>query len=193
MSHHVLARRVSFIVVTTFVSVSCGGPSPATNPNPAGPVPPAATPTPAPTPSASPTPSATACGKPTPGPLYSFRVKVHSDMGYKKVLDSRVMVGKDSAYCASLGYPGDICVVRDENAPDAVTCGNLVAGIASQTGRYGPNWYWNDEPCRPIGEGGDAPGCKQHPTNQFMVFAFGKGIYSACGDNDRVCHGITIE
>jgi hypothetical protein len=149
-------------------------------------------PTPTPLPTPTPTPAAIACGKPTPPPLYGFRVKVHSDLGYKKVLDSRVLVGRDTAYCTSLGYPGDICVVRDENAPDAVTCGNLVTGLASQTDRYGPNWYFNDEPCRAAGEGGDAPGCKQHPTNQFMVFAFGPGTYSACGDDDRICHGVTI-
>ena len=63
------------------------------------------------------------------------------------------MVGRDEKYCAGLGYPGEICVVRDDNAVDAVTCGNFVAGIASQTGRHGPNWYWNDQPCRPAGEG----------------------------------------
>ena len=191
MRHRAFAG-VGPIVVTVVFSICCGGPSPATIPNPAGPAP-APTPTPVPTPSATPTPAAAACGKPTPPPLYTFRVHVQTDLGYKKILDSRVMVGRDADYCNGLGYPGDICVVRDENAPDAVTCGNLVAGIASQTGRYGPNWYWNDQPCRPIGEGGDAPGCKQHPTNQFMVFAFGPGTYSLCGDNDRVCHGLTIE
>jgi len=173
------------------LATGCGGPNPATTPTtPAAPTP-AATPTPAPTPT--PTPSATACSNPSPPPLYTFRVKIHLDQGYKKVIDSRVMVGRDEAYCASLGYPGEICVVRNEEAVDAVTCNNFVAGMASQTGRYGPNWYWNDQPCRPIGEGGDAPGCKQHPTNQFMVFAFGPGIYSACGDNDRVCYGIEVK
>jgi hypothetical protein len=189
---HLARTGASLLAVTGIFSIGCGGPSPVTS-NPAGPAPPAATPTPVPTPSATPAPAETACGKPSPPPLYSFRVKVHLDLGYKKVVDSRVMVGRDAAYCGELGYGGDICVVRDENAPDAVTCGNLVAGVASQTGRYGPNWFWNDQPCRPAGEGGDAPGCKQHPTNQFMIFAFGPGTYSACGDGDRVCHGITIE
>jgi hypothetical protein len=119
-------------------------------------------------------------------------VKVGNDQGYKKVLDSRVMV-EGAAYCNALGYPGNICVARDEGAPDAITCGNLLTGIASQTGRYGPNWYWNDKPCRPAGDTGEDPGCKQHPTNQFFVFAFGPGTYSACGDNDRVCFGIEIK
>jgi hypothetical protein len=180
------------LVISALFSISCGGQSPATIPNPAGPAP-TPTPTPVPVPTPTPTPSEIACGKPTPPPLHTFRVKVHSDMGYKKILDSRVLVGRDAAYCASLGYPGDICVVRDENAPDAITCGNLVAGLSSQTGRYGPNWYWNGEPCRPVGEGGDDPGCRQHPTNQFMVFAFGPGTFTACGDEDRVCFGINVK
>ncbi len=179
----------SVLAATAALSAGCGGQTAATA-NPVAPAP-VATPTPVPTPT--PTPAAIACGKPTPAPLYTFRVKVQDDFGWRKVLDSRAMVGKDAAYCASIGYPGNICVVRNEDAPDAVTCGNLVAGLSSQTGRYGPNWYWNDQPCRPIGDPDNAAGCKQHPTNQFQVFAYGPGVYSACGDNDRVCYGITID
>jgi hypothetical protein len=174
-------------ILTCLVVAGCGGSNPITSVNP---IPtPLPTPTPAPTPT--PTPAAIACASPLPPPLYSFRLSVFSDAGYKKVLDSRTMV-RDATYCNGLGYPGNICVVRDENATDAVTCGNLVTGIASQTGRYGPNWYWNDEPCRGIGEGDEEPGCRQHPSNQFFVLAFGPGIYSACGDDDRVCHGVEI-
>jgi hypothetical protein len=171
------------------IAAACGGPNPSTpNPVPS----PIVRATPPPTPTPTPTPAEIACGAPAPPPLYSYRVKVQIDNGYKKILDSRVMV-KGAAYCATLGYPGEICVVRDENATDAVTCGNFVSGVASQTGRYGPNWFYNDTPCRGVGEGGDAAGCKQHPTNQYFVLAFGPGIYSACGDSDRVCHGIEID
>jgi hypothetical protein len=178
-------------IFLAYLSFGCGGPNPSTpNPLPTASARPG--PTPVPLPTATPTPAAIHCGAPTPPPLYSFRVKVHLDQGFKKVLDSRAMV-KGAAYCASIGQPGDICVVRNEGAVDAVTCGNLTAGLSSQTGRYGPNWYWNDTPCRGIQEGGDAPGCKQHPSNQFFVFSFGPGVYSACGDQDRVCHGIDIK
>jgi hypothetical protein len=178
------------VAILALWAAGCGASSgSAPNPVPSPTLQPLPTPTPAPTPT--PTPPAIACGSPAPPPLYSFRVKVHADQGYKKVIDSRVMV-RDQAYCNKLGYPGDICVVRDEGAIDAITCGNLLAGIANQTGRYGPNWYWNDQPCRGIQQGGDGPGCKQHPENQFFVFAFGPGVYSACGDSDRVCHGIAI-
>jgi hypothetical protein len=133
-----------------------------------------------------------ACGSPAPPALYGFRVKVLNDQGYKKVLDSKPLVGKDAAYCTSVGQPGDVCVVRNEGAPDAVGCNHAVLGIASQTGRPGPNWYWNNQPCRAANQGGDEPGCRQHPTDQFLVFAFGNGIFSACGDADRVCHGIEV-
>jgi len=186
-----MARTVAVGLGAVIVGIlaGCGGGGSVSTPNPVPTV--AATPTPAPTPT--PTPAAIACGKPTPPPLYGFRLKVHDDQGFKKILDSRVLVGRDAAYCASLGLPGDICVVRDEHADDAVTCGNLVAGLSSQTGRYGPNWYWNDKPCRPAGEGEQEPGCKQHPSNQFFALAFGPGTYTSCGDNDRVCHGIEIQ
>jgi hypothetical protein len=169
------------------LAAGCGGSNASVTPTV-----PVSQPTATPLPTPTPTPAAIACGSPSPPPLYSFRVKVGNDQGYKKVLDSRVMV-KDAAYCNALGYPGSICVARDEGAPDAITCGNLLTGIASQTGRYGPNWYWNDKPCRPAGDAGEDPGCKQHPTNQFFVFAFGPGTYSACGDNDRICFGIEIQ
>jgi hypothetical protein len=185
-------RNAGLVCACAWIA-GCGGPNPSTTPNPVSSTTPTPAPTPIPVPTPTPTPAEIACNNPSPPPLHTFRVKVHSDLGYKKILDSRVMVGYDAAYCATLGYPGDICVVRDENAPDAVTCNNFVAGKSSQTGRWGPNWYWNDQPCRAIGEGGDAPGCKQHPTNQFMLFAFGPGTYAACGDDDRVCKEIVIK
>ena len=50
-----------------------------------------------------------------------------------------------AAYCASIGYPGEICVVK-----------------------------------------------RNHPTNQFLLEAFGPGDYLACGENG-VCNGITIK
>ncbi len=166
------------------LTLACGGGSSSPT-TPATPLPPAATPAPTPTP-------IVACGTPTPPPLYGFRVKVLNDQGYKKVLDSKPLVGRDAAYCASVGQPGDICVTRDEGAPDAAGCNHLVLGLASQTGRPGPNWYRNNQPCRGINEGGDEPGCRQHANDQSLVFAFGPGTYTACGDKDRVCHGVEV-
>ena len=157
---------------------------------------PASNPTPIPVPIATPTPSPanllaeTYC-VPAPPPLYGVRVKVHSSFGYKKILDSRALVGRDARYCSAIGYPGDICVVKNENDPQAVTCNNLAMGKATDTDRYGPTWSWEGQPCRPAGEGGNEPGCRNHESNQFLVYAFGSGSYTACGSNG-VCNAIVI-
>ena len=158
-------------------------------------------PNPTPTPVPQPTPSPTAVPNnlqadtycvPPPPPTYSLRLKVHLDFGYKKVLDSRALVGPSAEYCSSIGYPGDICVVRNENDPQAVTCNNLAVGKARDTGRYGPTWYYNDKPCRGIGEGGNDPGCRNHETNQFLVYAFGSGDFGACTDKEN-CQAFHID
>jgi hypothetical protein len=183
-------RVLMALVLVT--SVACGGS------NGSGPtVLPTPTPTPTPAPTPTPGPSMTDPHSPIycvppPPPLYTFRVKIHANMGYRKVLDSRVLVGRDANYCGSMGYGGDICVVRDEMDPQAVTCGNAAAGKAKDTGRYGPTWYVASRPpgetgsfgelCRPVSDDSNAAGCRNHPDNQFMLFAFGPGIYTACGE-----------
>ena len=184
-----MKRSCIFSVLVGVSLAGCGGgSSPTAVPTPVV----VATPTPLPTPT--PTPAAIACASPTPPPLYQVRVKVQLDFGFKKVLDSRPVVGPDESYCSYWGYGGDRCVARDENLPDSVTCNNFVMGVATQTSRYGPNWFWNDKPCRAIGEGADDPGCRQHPDNQFFALAFGPGTFTACGnrERDRVCGGIEI-
>ncbi len=156
---------------------------------------PVPTPTPTPTPSGPDSmtdPNSPIYCTPPPPPLYTFRLKVLSDQGWKKVLDSRPMVGRDAAFCASQNQPGDICIVRTEDSPQAVTCNNAVTGKASDTGRYGPTWYWNDLPCRGIFTGGEEAGCKNHQENQHLAFAFGPGVYKACGANGR-CHSFEVK
>jgi hypothetical protein len=129
--------------------------------------------------------------------LSGFRVKIQIDMGYKKVLDSRALVGPDAAYCAAIGYGGDTCVARNENDPQAVTCQNLVVGVALDTKRYGPTWYWvppgstTPQLCRPAGDPGQDAGCKNHPDNQYFLLTFGSGTFSPCGANG-VCGGFEI-
>jgi hypothetical protein len=131
---------------------------------------------------------------PKPPPIHTFRVKIHDDRGYKKILDARALVGPDAAYCAAIGQVGDICVVRNEDDPQSVTCNNLVVGKSNEYPRYGPEWYWNDQICRGVGEGDNAPGCRVHETNQFLVYAFGPGIYTACApSNWDVCTSIEIQ
>lgn len=171
---------------------ACGGGSntgPSQSPTPA--------PTPTPTPTATPTPAEVACNPPLPGPVNGWRVKVQVDQGYKKVLDSRATVGPDTTYCSAIGYPGNTCVVRNEEDPQAVTCQNLTVGIATDTKRYGPTWYWvppggaTPQLCRPAGDPGQDAGCKNHPTNQYFVLTFGPGTFSPCAANG-VCGGFEI-
>ena len=175
------------ILIASFALSSCSSSS-----TPSGPT---VSPTPVPTPTPTPTPAnllpETYC-VPAPPPLHNIRVKVHADFGYRKILDSRALVGIDASYCASVGYPGDICVVRNEDDPQAVTCNNLVMGKAKDTGRYGPTWTWNGQACRPADVGGNEPGCRNNEENQFVAYAYGPGDYLACGENG-VCNGITIE
>jgi hypothetical protein len=173
-----------------FCLTSCGSDpaatTPSTVPSPiAIPIP-----TPTPTPAAENLQTDTYC-VPNPAPLHNVRVKVQSDRGFKKILDSRGLVGPDANYCAAIGQLGSICVVRDEGDPMAVTCNNLIFGKAD-TGRYGPNWFWNDQPCRNAGEGDNEPGCRNHETNQFLVYAFGPGVYAACSA-DGICNSIEIQ
>jgi hypothetical protein len=82
--------------------------------------------------------------------------------------------------------------VRRDSDPQHTTCTNLVSGI-SDTGRYGPNWFYNDHtPCRAAGEGGNDPGCRNHETNQYLVYAFGPGKYTACHEN-AVCSDFIVQ
>lgn len=193
-----MQMRALIIAIAVVVASACGGS------NPAAPQP-SPTPTPKPTPTPGPSmtdPSSPIYCVPSPPPLYSFRVKVHADVGYRKILDSRVLVGKDADFCGAMGYGGSICVVRDENDPMAVTCGNAVAGMSLDTRRYGPTWYFADRApletgsfgnlCRPISDNSDQLGCRNHPDNQFMLYAYGAGYFTACGATGG-CATLTIK
>ena len=185
-----MSRSTVSQVLLTLCLISCGGGS-STAPSAASTPTPAPIPTPAPTPVPENLQTDTYC-VPSPPPFFEFRVKVFSDRGWKKILDAKAFVGPDQAYCASQGAAGSVCVVRREEDPQAVTCTNLVSG-RSDTGRYGPNWFYNDDtPCRPIGAGENEAGCRLHETNQFLVYAFGPGKYTACHEN-AVCTSIEVK
>lgn len=181
-----MIKRVIVLIASLVISACSSGSSG----TPSGPT---VNPTPIPTPTPTPTPANllpdTYC-VPAPPPLHNLRVKVHADYGYRKILDSRALV-QGTEWCASIGYPGDICVVRNEDDPQAVTCNNLVMGKAKDTGRYGPTWSWNGHPCRPSSPADNLEGCRLSEENQFLVYAYGPGNYLACGENG-VCNGITI-
>jgi hypothetical protein len=107
-------------------------------------------------------------------------------------LDSKPIV-QDAAYCAAIGQGGSQCIVKAEDDPQFMSCNNAVVGKAADTGRNGPTWFWNGQPCRGIFSGGDAAGCKNHESNQFLVYAFGPGDYMACDAAGRGCKTITVE
>lgn len=145
---------------------------------------PTVTPTPVPTPTPAPTPTPLACN-PSPPPLHSIKVKVHDDSGWRKILDSRprvVNAGESpGSYCELAGFGfWPFCFNRDENDPQAAACDSMSVGQALDTGRWGPTWYYNGEPCTAVGE--TTPGCRNHPDNQFLVIAKGPGEYAACAN-----------
>jgi len=51
----------------------------------------------------------------------------------------------------------------------------------SDTGRYGPTWSYEGQPCR---DQGLEPGCYHHAQNQFLVIARGTGEFAACAAED---------
>jgi len=186
-----MRKNLSWAVLVLCLA-ACGGSDPATKPDPA----PTPTPAPEPTPMPVPTPTPENLDKdtycvPAPPPFVGFKVKIQNDLGWKKVLDARALVGPDAAYCSSIGQTGNACVVRNEGDPQEGTCNNLVTGIAEDTGRYGPTWFYNDRYCRGIDEGDNSAGCRNHESNQYLVYAFGPGTYAACAHN--ICREFVIE
>jgi len=153
--------------------VRCGSSSPPTvNPTPF----PTATPTPVPT------PAPLVCN-PTPPPLIGVRVNVHIDQGYRKTLDSKPLVDNVDGYCGAVGFdPGQqFCFTRHEDDPQRGDCDRMAMGMAADTGRHGPQWYYEGLPCA---GGGDQPGCNNHPQNQFLAIAKGTGVFEACASHD---------
>lgn len=172
MSKRVLVVCLCATIAAVFVHCG-GGSSPTTNPTPRPPV--AATPTPAPT-------LAPLSCDPTPPPLYGVKVNVHINQGYRKTLDSKPQVVNLDGYCQRVGVPGkDFCFTRVEDDPQRADCDRMAMGVADDSQRYGPQWYYEGLPCA---GGGDQPGCNNHPDNQFLVIAKGAGVLEACASMD---------
>lgn len=148
---------------------SCGGGStPAQPPVPTAPIP---TPAPTPTPLKDQLPAGMVCD-PTPPPLYGLSLKEHN----RRTLDSRPQVMNVDGFCAKAGFdPGSkFCFTRPEGDPQAAACDYLAVGKASDTGRWGPTWTLNGQPCTAGGP------CENHPDNQFLLLHWGDGTYLAC-------------
>jgi hypothetical protein len=187
-----LARLLG-VAAVVFV-VRCGGGSS----SPTQPVPtpvPTATPAPTPTPGSG-LPEGLVCD-PTPPPLYGMKVKIHDDSPTRKILDSKPLVMNVDGYCARVGSGGatqKFCDTRPEGDLQRVACDYLATGQAD-TGRWGPTWTWNDQPC----DGVNFTSCANQQDNQFMAIAKASGGYAACAAADRPvdpngqrCGGIDI-
>ena len=109
---------------------------------------------------------------PTPPPLYGLVLKEHSP----RELDSRPQVINVDNFCERAGFPASskFCFTRQEGDPQAEACDYLAVGKASDTGRWGPTWTLDGQPC----SGGG--GCVNHPGNQFLVIHYTDGVYLAC-------------
>ena len=155
--------------------VHCGGSSSNTPTTPAA-TPSSATPAPAPAPTFAPL----SCD-PTPPPLHGLKVKIHSDSGFRKTMDSRPLVEDVDGYCKATGQSGRFCFTRLEGDPQQADCDRMAMGMATDTGRYGPTWTFEGMLCT---DGGSEPGCYHHPDNQFLVIAKGNGVVGACASPD---------
>jgi hypothetical protein len=189
LKHAVLASAVA---VGALRLAGCGAGSSPTQ----GPTPPVATPTPTPTPTPdSGLPPGMTCN-PTPPPLLRMQLKVHADSGDRKVLDSKPVVVNVDGYCDRVGFGSwKFCDTRPEGDPQRGACDYLVAGKAEDTGRWGPTWFYETDLCAYFPDE-----CANHPSNQFMAVAKGKGIYEACAaegwpvaDNGTRCGTIEIK
>ncbi len=175
------------------------GPLTPVNPIPAAPAPqptprPNPTPTPpdeGPPPPSNPPPSGS-CGSPTPPPIGRMQVGIHIVGAGRLILDSTPLVGPDRTYCQQIGFTDgrQFCPARPEGHPERFACESGLIGRARDTGRIGPTWTANGAPC--LSSGGNPPYCNNHPDNQFLVFAYGSGTFTACAQSG-VCGSVVVQ
>ena len=129
------------------------------------------------------------CGDPFPPPVSRINVKVHARQPGRVVLDSTPLVGPDTTYCRAIGYDDgrSFCPVRPEGSPERLSCEAARVGRAADTGRVGPTWAANGQPCR----GAEPGSCLNHSDNQFFVFAYGGGTFRACAASG-VCGELSL-
>ncbi|HVO10626.1 MAG TPA: hypothetical protein VMX54_07700 [Vicinamibacteria bacterium] len=158
--------------------VACGGSSPSQ------PQPPVTVPTTTTTTTTQPAgivlPAGMTCS-PTPPPLYGSMVKVWSQTNPGRwIIDTHPLVMNVDHYCALTGQ-GDnkYCATRIEGDLQRTACDYLAIGQATDTGRWGPTWSYNGQPCDPPGAS-TGSGCTNDPVNQFKVIAKSSGAFQAC-------------
>ncbi|MGD8896968.1 MAG: hypothetical protein PVJ73_13105 [Acidobacteriota bacterium] len=125
-------------------------------------------------------PQGSGCGRPFPPPISRVKVKVHFRGSDYFTLNATPLVGHDQAYCAAIGYTDGrtLCPVRQEGDPERIACETWAVGRAEDTGRVGPTWALEDQYCT-----GPASGCQNAPDNQYLLWAYEDGRYSACAEN----------
>jgi hypothetical protein len=178
-------------------NVTCGGASSPHTSTAVVPTTLAAAPTPSPTATPEPGPTRepdidpSACTNPTPPPLARIDVKILIWGASRLILDATPIVGPDPDYCERIGYTDRrrFCPPRPEGNPERGACDDLLVGRALDTDRYGPTWTVNGKNC--VNYAVRPPFCNNHPDNQFLVEAFGPGMYEACS-RSNVCGGIQI-
>ena len=173
MNKSIATLGLALLATCCMALEGCGSSSTTTPPPPTLP-PPTTVPVTVPTPD----PLIAACGSPSPPPLYGIKVKVQTDQGYRKLVDSRPIVKNVNGYCDKVGHGGPYCDTRLEGDLQREACDALVMGRAKDTGRYGPTWYFEARPCVEAGVPGDS--CVNHPDNQFLVVTRGEGEILAC-------------
>jgi hypothetical protein len=161
---------------------------------------PSATPTPTP-PSEDPLPATPGggggddnsgtCGPPTPPAVSRINVKIYNASRDRVILDSTPQVGPDWVYCRAIGYTDgrSFCPVRPDGHPERLACEAARIGRATDTGRVGPTWTANGQPCTGVKPGAS---CVNHGSNQFFVFAYGAGTFRACAQSG-VCGSLTLD
>ncbi len=157
-------------------STPAPSPRPSATPSPGAtptPLPPAPAPTPAPTP---PPGGSGGCGAPLPGPIGRVDAKVHIRGPNQYTLDSTPLVGPDADYCRIVGFTDGrrFCPVRPEGHPERFACEQMIAGRAADTGRFGPTWKRDGAFCDGL------INCANHPDNQYLLWAYKSGLYTAC-------------
>ncbi len=161
--------------------------APAPTPTPGTPPPPAPNPPPAPPAPEPPPPGDTGeCGRPYPPDIQKVKAKIHLTGANKWTLDSTALVA-GAEYCREIGFTDgrSRCPVRPEGHPEREACEAYAVGRARDTGRTGPTWERDGELC-------DGVACKNHPSNQHLLWAYKAGEYAACAKNE-VCGSVKVK
>ena len=103
-------------------------------------------------------------------------------------LDSTPLV-VDRAYCAEIGFTDgrSFCPVRPEGHPQRAACELYAVGLALDTNRPGPTWYFKDGFCT-----GKPSGCMNSPDNQYQLKIYVSGTFKACARNG-VCGDVLAD